>query len=318
MHFNQATQGDVEMQKKIDLNALSEHPLLPLEKNKEGLYLLPTMRCGILPWYLDDKDQIVWGCVESNRLHPVTITPAAGIQDIIVKTENTCFSLEVGKSFPDLDYDCMKKFHGKLFRGDMYQEIVTYMIANGFNLYVENPLNTALQETEEEHGIDLKYGGKDNHLLNTLVELPVDTLTGKEGATSQSMWLASLKNADGVTLQYTDKIDRKIQRNLNREFYEKGCWSTLESLKTALARENDKFTFLYMDKEGLSDKTQLIGGVILAFQRTIKTLETLESMIRSNLNMSQSSSTSIQASFFHTSQSAPKHSNTSPDNVFAV
>ncbi len=61
------------------------------------------MRCGVLPYCLDKDNQIIWGCVESNRVGPVTIAPAAGIQDIFAIRDGQRFVLEVGKPFPDLN-----------------------------------------------------------------------------------------------------------------------------------------------------------------------------------------------------------------------
>lgn len=206
--FNANTEA--EMQQKIEMKAMPKIHFLPLEKNKGGLYPVPIMRCGVLPFYFDKDNQIIWGCVESNRVGPITITPPAGIQDIIIMKDEQCFNLEVGKPFPDLKFNFLSAFTGKLFRDQTYQDIIACLIENKFNLYIENPLETALHETQEEHGVDLRNEGRDSHLLNTLLELSVQKLSGKQGATAQYTCIAFLKNSDDVVLNYTNKIEKRL------------------------------------------------------------------------------------------------------------
>lgn len=111
---------------------------------------------------------------------PTTVSPPAGIQDIFVIKDAQRFFLEVGKPFPDLEYVFLQKFVGKLFRDEIYQAIITYLIENNFEIYVENSLVTAIHETREEHGVDLRtHVGRDHHLLNMLVQLPIQHLSGK-------------------------------------------------------------------------------------------------------------------------------------------
>ncbi|MCL9682572.1 hypothetical protein [Legionella maioricensis] len=271
------------MQKKIEMKAKTEIHFLPLEKNKDGLYPVPTMRCGVLPFYIDKNNQIIWGCIESNRVGPITITPPAGIQDIIIIKDEQCFNLEVGKPFPDLKIDFLSTFIGKLFRDQIYQDIIACLIENKFNLYVETPLETALHETQDEHGVDLRNEGKDRHLLNTLLELPLQNLSGKQGATTQYTCIAFLKNGDDVVLNYTNKIEEKIRRNLGRSFYEKGCWGTLGSFKTTLALEQIKFNSTSEQTHYTSQQMDLITGTLSANQDAIEFLESIELLIRSDL-----------------------------------
>lgn len=192
------------------------------------------MRCGVLPFYVGKNNQIMWGCIESDRVGPVTVAPAAGIQDIIVMKGERCFRLEVGKPFPELELDFLKPFANTMFRDQAFQTIIDCLVDNQFEVYVENPLETALHETEEEHGVDLQPEGKHRHLLHTLLELPIRELNGKQGASAQYTCIAFMGNCEDVELNYTNKIETKIRRNLNRKFYEKGCWGTLDSFKRTL------------------------------------------------------------------------------------
>ena len=271
------------MQKKIELNSLAQLPLSPLEKDQQGVFAVPTMRCGVLPCYIDKENQILWGCVESNRVGTVTITPPAGIQDIIVIKEELYISLEVGKPFPDLKIEFLAPYIGKLFRDQPYQEIIACLLANTFKVYVENPLETALHETYEEHGIDLRKEGKDHHLLNTLIECPVRKLSGKQGATAQYTCIAFLKNTDHVKLNDTSKIENKIRRNFGRSFNEKGCWGTVASFKMTLAMQRDIFNPTDQKARYTKDEADLIEGALTSFEDAIKFLEDTEVLIRQHL-----------------------------------
>lgn len=275
------------MQEKIEMTLATNFNYLPLEKNQEGLYSVPTMRCGVLPFYIDNDDQIIWGCIKSNRVGPITITPPAGIQDIIIMKDELYLSLEVGKPFPDLKLDFLVPFIGELFRDQIYQEIIARLVDNKFNVYVEHPLNTALHETQEEHGVDLGKEGRDRHLLNTLLELPLQKLSGKQGATSQCTYIAFLKNPDGVVLNYTEKIENKIRRNLKRPFYEKGCWGTLDSFKLALEQEKEKFNATEKREEYTPPQLALIDVTLSANQEAIEFLENIELLVKSNLEKSR-------------------------------
>ncbi|MDP3267803.1 MAG: hypothetical protein Q8M40_02015 [Legionella sp.] len=266
------------MPKIIELNDITEYPPTLLEKDKNGLYPYPTMRCGVLPYYRQGN-QIIWGCVKSNRVGPTTVAPPAGIQDILVIKEEQRFILEAGKPFTGLEYDFLQKFIGKLLRDQTYQDIITCLIEHKFEIYVENPLVTAIHETREEHGVDLrKSAGRDYSLLNTVVQLPVQSLSGKRGANTQSFWVASLSHTDGIVLSNTKKTENKIRRNFGREFYEQGCWGTLSEFKDALL-EARKFSSL---PSQTSQNMDLITGVLEAYEETIELLESIELLIRAN------------------------------------
>lgn len=264
------------MLERIEIQTNTTSPYVPLEKNQEGEYLRPTMRCGVLPFYIDKHYQIIWGCVESNRVGPITIAPPAGIQDIIVMMKDeVIFKLEVAKPFPDLNLDYLKPFIGQFFRDKAYQDIIRCLIDNKFGVFAENPLATALHETQEEHGVDLSNEGRDRHLLHTLFKLPLKKLSGKQDATSQYTCLAFLKNGDGVVLNYTNKIENKIRRNFNRPFYEKGCWGTVESFKISLKSEREKYKTM---DENLynTGQIELIKGMLATNEDAITFLENME------------------------------------------
>lgn len=292
------------------MNVMSEIVHFPLEKNEDGLYPIPTMRCGVLPYFLDKDNQIIWGGVESNRVGIITITPPAGIQDIIVMKNKHGFKLEVGKPFPDLKYDFLQGFIGVLFRDQAYQDIVTCLIDNKFSLYVENPLATALHETQEEHGIDLRYGGRDHHLLNALWELPVQKLSGKQGATAHYTCIAFLKNSEGVKLHYSDKVEKKIRRNLGRAFYEKGCWGTVDSFKVVLAKARATFNSFQDQIHYTAQQIDLIKGTLSAYQEAIEDLECKELIIRSDLGKVQPPLFTERFSLFRALHPGANHSST--------
>ncbi|KTD32111.1 hypothetical protein Lmor_2451 [Legionella moravica] len=266
------------MLRTIELKHTRHYPLLRLEKNEHGLYPVPTMRCGILP-YIRQGNDIIWGCVRSNRVGPVTITLPAGTQDIHVIKDERRFSLEVGKPFPDLEYDFLAEFVGKLFRDQIYQDIVTRLMEHQFEVYAENPLVTALHETREEHGVDLrKEEGRDHHLLNRLIQLPVQSLSGKRGANAQSFWVAALDNLDGIVLSDTVKVENKIRRNFGRVFYEQGCWGTLSDFKNQLKEARTYSSH----PTASSHQSDLINGVLEAYEENIELLERIELLIRAD------------------------------------
>ncbi|MCC5792899.1 MAG: DUF2608 domain-containing protein [Legionellaceae bacterium] len=270
------------MPKIVELNHISAYQPILLEKGENGLYPFPTMRCGVLPYY-QKGNQIVWGCIKSDRVGPVTVAPPAGIQDIIVIKGERRFFIEVGKPFPDLEYDFLQKFVGKFFRDQTYQDILTCLIENKFEIYVENPLVTAIHETREEHGVDLRKGeGRDHSLLNTLFQLPVQKLSGIRGAHAQCFWVASLSKIDGIVLSDTKKIEKKIRRNFGRQFYEQGCWGTLAEFKSALLTARN-FPSLSPQTPQQMD---LISGVLEAYEETIELLERIELLIRADLKKS--------------------------------
>lgn len=268
------------MQEQSEIQSVNHLPPLLLIKNKEGLYPVPTMRCGILPYFIDANNKIFWGVVESNRVEPITFSYAAGIQDIIAIKEGCRFRLEVGKQFPDLGYDFLKDFVGKLFRDDpgkqTYQAIVNCFIDNGFNLFIENPLDTAYHETMEEHGFDLK---EHNSYVKNITQMPVRKLSGERGAHALCLWLADL-NCMNTQLNYTVKIENKIRRNFGRSFYEKGCWETLDAFKIALKIEEEKFSAIL---NHTPEQISLISGVFKASHEFIGLVEEIESIIKQNL-----------------------------------
>ena len=99
------------------------YPTTPLKKNTDGVYPVYKERCGILPCYLNDGGQLVWGCVESNRVGPTLINFPAGARDIIAIKDGREIKLELGKPFSGLDCDALAPFIGQLFRNEEYQTI---------------------------------------------------------------------------------------------------------------------------------------------------------------------------------------------------
>lgn len=271
--------------------AYPTYPMTPLEKNADGVYPVYKERCGVLPCYLNDEGQIVWGCVESNRVGPTLINFPAGARDIIAIKDGREVRLELGKPFSGLDCDALTPFIGRLFRNEAYQTIAAALEDNGFRLFVENPLEAALHETQEEHGADVReHTGRDYHLLIRLLERPEQEIIAKKGSEVMHVWVAHLQGCEGVSLNRTDKIDKKIKRNFGREFYEQGCWGTLEAFKEKLRQEQDAFSSPAV--LATYDKTQneLIEGAFSACEGALGFLEHIELSIMSELALPQSAS----------------------------
>jgi len=47
-------------QEKQSAEKTKTYPMTPLEKNDDGVYPVYKERCGVLPCYLNDEEQIVW------------------------------------------------------------------------------------------------------------------------------------------------------------------------------------------------------------------------------------------------------------------
>lgn len=234
-----------------------------IEKNQDGSYQTLSLRCGILPYFFDINNQIVWGCIKSNRLGLITITPAAGVQDLLISNERERIVLEVGKPLPDLEHEALREFIGRHLRDEVYQKVLTYFESRGYVILAENPLQTAFHETEEEHGIDLMTGGHDSHLLR---EFTVIQDSFKSRSTIK-LWLAELKNSDGVVLKHTDKIESKIRRNQGKAFFEEGCWGTVQEFQSSLNQQSYTLNQSDLFQYGLEDCQNTIDLLILLEKR---------------------------------------------------
>jgi hypothetical protein len=260
----------------IDITGYS---LIPLNK-ADGQYVFPRERYGILPYYITPSGQIVWGCVESNRIEPVTIAPAAGTQDIIAIKGKQRLVLELGKPLPALndEFNFLHPYIGAAFKDAAYQEIIECLITNGFHVYLENPLATAIHEACEEHGIDLhRPDGHDHHLLKSPLEpSQYYLIPAQPGVAALGVWLPELTSFDGVILRKTKKIDTKMRKNLGREFYENGVLVTLEGFKTKSRQEKEKFASLDCYPPV---KAELITETFRACDRHIQFLEQIEPLL---------------------------------------
>ncbi len=255
---------------------ITGYPLISLEKKTDGHYPFPRTRYGILPYYMNHADQIVWGCIESNRVGPITFAPAAGTQDIIAIKNDQRFVLEAGKPLPRLDIEGV--IEGAAFRGQVYQDAINCLTANGFKIYLENPLATAIHEAHEEHGIDLRHtDGHDTHLLKIPLDVSTKILTDEyPDVAALSLRLVELSRYDSIALRRTDKIDKKMRRNFNRAFYEQGCWLTLAAFKQQYLQEQEKFSCL----DNYSPVSiQLITETFKAFRLNLALLENIESSL---------------------------------------
>lgn len=264
-----------------EITDITGHTLIPLEKKIDGKYPYPRMRYGILPYWRTNSNEIVWGCIESNRVEPVTFEPAAGTQDIIAIKDDRRLVLEAGKPVPDFtdEEKFLHLFRGQSFREQAYQDVLSCLIVNGFALYFENPIATAIHEAYEEHGIDLhQIHGRDRHLLKSPLALSqYEIIPPQIGVTSPlGLWLPELTSCDDIELRYTSKIDKKMRRNFGREFYEKGVWITQEFFKTKLAEEKAKFSSL----DAYSPiRVELITEAFKACDRNLPFLERMELLL---------------------------------------
>jgi hypothetical protein len=260
---------------------ITGYPLIPLKKTADGQYVFPRNRFGILPYYITPSGQIKWGCIESNRVEPITFAPAAGTQDIIVIKDKQRLVLELGKPLPALgdEFTFLHSFTGQSFRETAFQEILTCLTTNGFQVYLENPLATAIHEAHEEHGIDLrKSDGHDSHLLQVPLESsPYHLIASQSGEASLGIWLPRLTSIDTVALLHTQKTESKMRRNLGRKFYEKGVWITLEEFENRFNQEKAKFASL----DGCPPvKIELINETFRACERHIQFLKKIEPLLR--------------------------------------
>lgn len=283
MHSKSSLSDSSFFKKATDI---AGYKLDPIEKNEYGEYLFPAMPCGILPFYINEENKIVWGCVESDRIGIKVINPPAGTQDIIVVKENERFVFEVSKPFPDYNKDFLNGFTGKTVAGQIYQDILSCFINNGYKMYLENTFATAARETQEEHGVDLrKTIGIHNNLLLNMFDFEPQTVLAKRGTTTQKIYVAHLNKIafEDISLSYTEKEEEKIAINKGRHFYEKGIWCTLEELKSCFANEksiieNGKNEHLFTHEQ-----INLIKSGLVAYQSRIGLLEKIEASIASSL-----------------------------------
>ncbi|WP_131783782.1 hypothetical protein [Legionella gresilensis] len=266
---------------------ITGYELIRLEKDINGQYIFPNMPCGILPFFINNKNQIVWGCVETNRVGVTAIAPPAGTQDIIALKNNHRLTFEVAKPLKENDYDFLQPFVGKPISNQIYQNLITSLIEEGFDVYIEHPLATAAHETKEEHGIDLHIKeGTHSSLLVSMFEFVPQTILAKRGTTTQKIFAAHLTTPGSVDLNYTDKIEEKITLNKGRSFYEKGIWTTLEALKLNLEKEQQSFK---VQKEAGTllfnpEQIALIEAEFKAYASRVELIEKIESSIKTNLN----------------------------------
>jgi 8-oxo-dGTP pyrophosphatase MutT (NUDIX family) len=256
-------------------------PLIPLELSIEGLYPFPNTACGVLPCYVENN-QLIWGCVQADRVGAIVFSPPGGAQDIIIMRGSERFVIEVGKPLPNLGLEFLTPFVGKSVKEIDYQAIMACLVANHFNVYVESPLAAAIRETQEEHGIDLRSEGKDSHLVNSMLALPPLELQVKRGTLTHLHWVALLKSKEGVVLNHTNKVEQKIKLNLGRPYCEKGIWGTLASLQLKLSEEMAK----YPEPEEPDIRYELIKCELETSQRRLALLTNVEVLVTSHLSNS--------------------------------
>jgi hypothetical protein len=253
--------------------------LVKIEQDENNQYIFPTTPCGVLPFFVNENNKIVWGCVENNRFDVKVAIPPAGTQDIVAIKDNTRLVIEVSKPLKDVGYDFLEHLTGKTISDQNYQDLLNSLTKEGFEVYLEHPLATAIHETQEEHGVDLrKQVGLHHHLLMTLFEFEPQLVLAKRGTTTQKVFVAQLENSEEIILSNTNKIEEKILLNKGREFYEKGIWTTLGGLKLNFLQEKERFN---EKKQGSTELN--IEATFRAWESRIELIEKIEASITPNL-----------------------------------
>ena len=136
---------------------------------ENGGYLFPKTPCGVLPFYVNKENEIVWGCVETDRIHIKSTLPPAGTQDIIAINGEERICIEASKPLIESNKLLIKPLiledikNGKIllskeemiFNEKNYQPIIACLKEAGYQVFLENKLATSIHETFEENGIDL-------------------------------------------------------------------------------------------------------------------------------------------------------------------
>lgn len=265
------------------LNKLSPQPLVP---DATGYFPFPRERYGIIACFIDSDDQLVWGGMESNRIGPTTIAPPAGVPDILAIKENQYYRFEAAKALPEFHLSFLDNYVGQLVRDMTYQQVLTRFKEQGFNLYLEHALTTAIGEVAEEHGLNLSNTlSSDRHLLHKLYQLPSIVAPGIQDSKSQQFWLALLHSNKGVCLKDTTKLEQKIRRNKGRQFYEKGRWGTLAQFK-------DDFEHAFLQAlewyQLQPEKLELLALFLESHWQMLQLLTNLESQLRDKLLLTAS------------------------------
>jgi hypothetical protein len=263
---------------------------IPVQRQVDGLFPFPRTRYGILPYHRAPH-QILWGVVETNRLGPVIFTPAAGTQDLIAISEKHSMTLELSK--PVKDYSkhqhasFLKNFAGQALRDEVYQQVLNCLEANGYKLFFENPMQTAIHEAYEEHGLDLRL------MVKSIEQAFFKCTPAAKGQASLCLWMPQLQEITAIKLRHTQKVEEKIRRNHGRVFYEKGAWVTLNELKTRHEVEQSKVKqeVIPILKQGL------VRQVLTQFQEDIQLIEMMEAKFKPSNSFFAKARASETASF---------------------
>jgi hypothetical protein len=261
---------------------------VPVQRQKNGLFPFPRTRYGILPYYIDSH-QILWGVIETDRVGPVIFTPAAGTQDLIAIKDEYSMTLELSKPVKDdIHASFLKPFVGQPLRDEVYQQVLNGLQANGYQLYFESPLATAIHEVYEEHGLDLRHD--QSVMVKPIKQAYFKCTSADKGDTSLCLWMPQLRDIMAIQLKHTQKVEEKIRRNHGRVFYEKGSWVTLNELK---ARYESQKLKLQQDVY-----PPLIAQVMAQFQVNIKHIDIMETKLKPENGFFAKPRASLASSFF--------------------
>ena len=275
-------------------------PFESIEEENSG-YLFPKTPCGILPFYINKENEIVWGCVETDRIHIKSTLPPAGTQDIIAINGEARISIEASKPLTESNTCIIKPLiledikNGKIllskeeiiFNEINYEPIIARLKEAGYQVFLENKLATSIHETFEENGIDLRSNGRDEHLLLAMYDFPVQPVKAKRGMTTQKIYAAYLEgdnlcdNTD-ITLKTTLKVEEKVPAFKGNNFYEKGIWCTLKCLKELF--EDEKAKYAKTDNKELTEtQKETIAQEFGAWESRIELIEKIEASITPSL-----------------------------------
>jgi hypothetical protein len=268
---------------------------VPVQRQKDGLFPFPRTRYGILPYCVDSR-QILWGVIETDRVGPVIFTPAAGTQDLIAIKDEHSITLELSKPMKDyskhIHASFLTPFAGQLLRDEVYQQVLNGFQENGYQLYFESPMATAIHEAYEEHGLDLRH---DQSVLVKPIEQALFKCTSADkGDASLCLWMPQVRDIMAIKLKHTQKVEEKIRRNHGRVFYEKGAWVTLNELKTRYEAEQFKL------KQDVYPP--LVVQIMSQFQVSIRHIDMMEAKFKPANGLFAKARTS-EASSFLTEQS---------------
>lgn len=232
--------------------------LTTIPRDEHGQFIMPEHSIGIVPFYINEQHEMIWGCVETNRCGLNISMPPVGSPDIIVNKGLEQFRLELNKPIPENITD-LKEFFGSKLCKAVFDRVMQKLEASGYQLYIENPLDTAARETYEEHGCDLRKPlGKNRGNLKALFGFPIQHIQSHNKMVAIQCFTALIDNPQAVDLKTTHKQEEKIANRIGHTFYETGTWMSLTALKQKLSTLSGASDNLEQERAVMHSRIQLI------------------------------------------------------------